>query len=57
MSAAAAAAQGNGEYFPMWAGQSIGLIHDLPGAADAVHSLVSEARTVLDTFPRVARTA
>ena len=28
----AAAAQGNPDYFPMWAGQSVGLIHDLPSS-------------------------
>jgi len=43
----AAAARKDGEYFPMWAGQSVGLIHDLPGAADVVRAVVDEARTVL----------
>ncbi len=43
----AARAQGTGEYFPMWAGQSVGLIHDLPGAADVVAALVAEASAVL----------
>ncbi len=43
----ASAAQGTGEFFPMWAGQSVGLIHDLPGAADVVRALAREAREVL----------
>lgn len=43
----AAVAQQNGEYFPMYSGQSIGLIHDLPGAADVVHAIVREARVVM----------
>jgi nitronate monooxygenase len=44
---AAAAAQGDPAYFPMWSGQSVGLIHDLPGAADVVEAIVREARAVL----------
>jgi nitronate monooxygenase len=43
----AAAARKDGEYFPMWAGQSVGLIHDLPGAADVMRAVVDEARAVL----------
>ena len=43
----AAAQQQNREYFPMHAGQSVGLIHDLPGAAEVVETLVREARTAL----------
>lgn len=34
-------------YYPMWSGQSVGLIHDLPGAAEVVETLVREARAVL----------
>jgi nitronate monooxygenase len=44
---AAASQQGDGEYFPMWAGQSVGLIRDLPGAAEVVQSLVREAGQAL----------
>jgi len=44
---AAAAQQQNREYFPMWSGQSVGLIHDLPGAAEVVESIVGEARAAL----------
>lgn len=43
----ASAARGTGDYYPMWAGQSVGLIHDLPGAGDVVRSIADEARTVL----------
>lgn len=43
----ASAARGTGEYFPMWAGQGVGLIHDLPGAGDVVRTIVKEAQAVL----------
>jgi nitronate monooxygenase len=48
----AAAQAGNRDYFPMPAGQSAGLISDMPGAADIVRSIVDEARTALDRLPR-----
>jgi nitronate monooxygenase len=44
---AASAKQGDPAYYPMWAGQSVGLIHDLPGAAEVIDGLVREARGVL----------
>jgi NAD(P)H-dependent flavin oxidoreductase YrpB (nitropropane dioxygenase family) len=44
---AAAAKQQSREYFPMWSGQSVGLIRDLPGAGEVVHAIIREARTVL----------
>jgi nitronate monooxygenase len=44
---AASAKQADGEYFPMFAGQSVGLIHNLPGAAEVVETIVREARDVL----------
>jgi nitronate monooxygenase len=51
---AASAAQNNGDYAPMWAGQSVGLIRNLPGAAEVVEAIVSEARAVLASLgPRV----
>ena len=43
----AAATQQNGEYFPMWAGQSVGLIHDLPGAGEVVQAIIREARAAM----------
>jgi nitronate monooxygenase len=38
------------EYFPMWSGQSVGLIHDLPGAGEVVHAIIREAGQVLDAL-------
>jgi nitronate monooxygenase len=51
----AALKQRDPEYYPMMAGQSVGLIHDLPGAAEVVASVVREARAVLDALPRRVR--
>jgi nitronate monooxygenase len=48
---------GEGEYFPMLAGQGVGLVRDLPGAGDVVETIVREARTVLAGLPRRVRTA
>ena len=48
----AAVAREDGEYFPMYSGQGVGLIHDLPGAADVVEAIVREARAVLAALPR-----
>lgn len=46
-----AAARGNQpDYFPLYAGQSVGVIRDLPGAGDVVRSIVEEARTVLSSL-------
>ncbi|MGH7389613.1 MAG: NAD(P)H-dependent flavin oxidoreductase [Candidatus Rokuibacteriota bacterium] len=44
--------QGTGEYYTMWAGQSVGLIRDLPGATEVVQAIVREARAVIDALPR-----
>ena len=44
---AASTKQQNPEYVPMWSGQSVGLIHDLPGAAEVVETMVREARRAL----------
>jgi nitronate monooxygenase len=43
----AATRQGNADYFPLYAGQSAGIIHDLPSAADVVAALVREAADVM----------
>jgi nitronate monooxygenase len=43
---AAAFAKGDGEYYPMLAGQSTGLISDLPSAADVVATIMTEAERV-----------
>ena len=50
----AAAERGNGEYFPMPAGESAGLIADLPAAADVVRGMVEEADRVVRAFAPMA---
>ncbi len=53
-----AAAEGNPDYFPMWAGQSVGLIHNLPGAAEVVESVIREARQLLlEQLPQTVKLA
>jgi nitronate monooxygenase len=47
-----AARRGDGEYFPMLAGQGVGLVRDLPGAGEVVETIVREARAVLAALPR-----
>ena len=44
---AASAKRQDGDYFPMFAGQSVGLVHNLPGAGEVVEAIVREAREVL----------
>ena len=46
----AAAKTNQPDYFPLYAGQSVGVIHDLPSAADVVSSIVAEARSVLSSL-------
>jgi nitronate monooxygenase len=48
----AAAVKQDGEYFPMWAGQSVGLIRDLPGAAAVVEAIIREAHAVIAVLPQ-----
>ena len=46
-----AAARGNApDYFPLYAGQSVGVIDDVPSAADVVRAIVEEAREVLKSL-------
>lgn len=35
------------DYFPLYAGQSVGVIRDLPGASDVVRTIVDEANAVI----------
>jgi nitronate monooxygenase len=49
---AAAIEQRDPEHIALYAGQSAGLVHDLPGAAEVVEAIVAEARRVLDRLPR-----
>jgi len=44
---AAAVKRQDGEYFPMFSGQSVGLVHNVPGAGEVVEAIVREAREVL----------
>ena len=36
----------------MLSGQGLGLIHDLPGAAEVVRNLIEEARAAMARMPR-----
>jgi nitronate monooxygenase len=45
------------DYHPEATGQSVGLIHDLPAAAEVVEAIVREARAILEALPRRVRTA
>ena len=49
---AKATSDGNADYFPMYAGQSVGVIRDLPGAAEVVAAIMDEARSVLTRLSR-----
>ena len=42
-----AAADHNPDYFPLYAGQSVGLTRGLPSAAEVVDAIVSEANDVV----------
>jgi nitronate monooxygenase len=53
----AALKQGDPDYYPMMAGQSVGLVRDLPGAGEVVATVIREARAVLSALPdRVRQT-
>lgn len=47
----AAAQRGDREYFPMPAGQSVGLIGDIPSAGEIMRKLVEEAEAVFRALP------
>ena len=53
----AALKQGDPDYYPMMAGQSCGLVRDLPGAAEVVAAVIREARAVLAALPERVRHA
>jgi nitronate monooxygenase len=48
-----AARQADPTWFPMPTGQSVGLVHDLPGAAEVVERIAREARAVLQALGRL----
>jgi len=43
--------RGDADYYPMMAGQSVGLVRDLPGAGEVVETVIREARAVLSALP------
>jgi nitronate monooxygenase len=45
-----AALKNDGRYLPLFAGQSVGLIHDVPGAGDVVRAVVAEAEAALQAL-------
>jgi nitronate monooxygenase len=47
-----AAKEAAADWFPMPTGQSVGLVHDLPGAGEVVERIVREARAVLAALAR-----
>lgn len=51
----AAVTQQNGEYFPMYAGQGIGSIHNMPSAAEVVDTIVREAQTIMRSLSQRIR--
>ena len=51
-----AATQGQAGYLPLWSGQSVGLIHDLPGAGEVVEATIYQARELLlEQFPQAVQ--
>lgn len=49
---AASAARGTGDFYPMYAGQGLGMIRDIPAAADVVRAVVGEAERALAALAR-----
>jgi nitronate monooxygenase len=48
----AATSRDDGEHAPLYSGQGIGTIHDLPGAGDVVRRMVEEALEAIERLPR-----
>ena len=53
----AALKQGDPDYYPMMAGQSVGLVRDVPGAGEVVATVIREAQAVLRALPGRIRQA
>lgn len=51
----ASVARKSGEYFPMYAGQGVGSIHDMPGAAEIVHAIAREAQVIMTSLSQRIR--
>ncbi|MFL6195523.1 MAG: NAD(P)H-dependent flavin oxidoreductase [Thermoanaerobaculia bacterium] len=47
----AATTRNDGEHMPLYSGQGIGTIHDLPGAAEVVARIMEEARVAMGRLP------
>jgi nitronate monooxygenase len=50
---AAASKENRPDYFPLYAGQSVGVIGDLPGAGDVVGAIVDEAKSTLTQLANI----
>ena len=50
---AAASKENRPDYFPLYAGQSVGVIRDLPGAGDVVGAIVDEAKSTLTQLANI----
>jgi nitronate monooxygenase len=46
----AAVKRQDGEHFPMYSGQSVGLVHNVPGAGEVVEAIIREAREILSAL-------
>jgi nitronate monooxygenase len=51
----ASAAAGDPEYFPLWSGQSVGLVADLPGASEIVEAIVRQANETIASLAALER--
>lgn len=51
-----AAERGLPAYYPMWAGQGVGMIRDVPGAGEVMAAIVGEARDALAGLASTIRT-
>ncbi len=49
--------KGSGEYYPMYAGQGVGSLRDLPLAADVVRTLAREAQAIIASLQHRVRSA
>jgi nitronate monooxygenase len=49
---AASAAKGTGDFYPMYAGQGLGMIRDIPSAGDVVRAVVAESERALAALAR-----
>ena len=50
---AEAAKRQDATVYPMWAGQGVGMVNDLPGGGDIVERIMAEARVALEELKRI----